>query len=187
MKVEYLLPILAGASPLLRILFAIWLTLSFIVGIWVFTIYITQNIRKFDLEEQKPYIEIKREISDFSAFSKNIISQHKESIDQIASKMNYKNMYSSGAHLQAQYKLVKENQRKISDKWGSVKRRIEDILINYGKTQIEDKYTKEAYDDIEQNQEKAVREIMDITDKYFAKRNTFDKQTIESVKKAVFE
>lgn len=188
MKIEYILPILVSAPPLLKILFSIWLILTLVVGAWIFTIYVTQNITKINLTYQKPYIEIKREVADFSSFLKEMIPQHKKSINEIAQRMNKNGMYSSGPHIKEQYELVKANQKKIDNQWEISKRRIEDTLIKNTKTQIEDKILKKEYEKIQQDKDTVINEIMNITDEYFARRSgTFDKNTIDPIKKVVFE
>ena len=117
-----------------------------------------------------------------------MIPQHKKSINEIAQRMNKNGMYISGPHIKEQYELVKANQKKIDNQWEISKRRIEDTLIKNTKTQIEDKILKKEYEKIQQDKDMVINEIMNITDEYFAQRSgTFDKNTIDPIKKVVFE
>ncbi|GEM_PF-5321895 len=182
-KLEYLVPVLGSAPPLLRFLVGLWLALTIVVGSWTSVLYYSQNVQKSAVEHDQYRLNIQRNLDDFSAYLHNTLEHHRKEIDRISGEMNSRGFFHSGPHLKAQYELVKQTQNMISTNWKETTRKIEDLTMERGERQLTDKKLEQQLKETEAKKNEALLQIKQMTDDYFSSRNAFQKQDIEAVRR----
>jgi len=186
-KIEYLIPFLTSSPTYIRFIAIVWIVITIFLASWLSINTYKKNMEKAQVEASSKYIKIERFIDDFDKSISRILKGHEDDINRIGSNYNVKGAYASGAHLEYQYKAVQNNQLNIENGWISTKRVIEDELIKLGLTEIKDKKIGEKYTQLENRKSESLNKIMDLTDKYFEKREgTFSTNDVQNVKKQVF-
>lgn len=182
---EYLLPILAAAPPWLRWAVVAWLACGVAIGCYLLSLSYRQNIHRFTIEQERPNIEIRRALDDFAAGLEKKVELHRTAIDELASEWSSANVYWSGGHLKAQYRLVKATQDDLRNAWQRVERIVQDVLMTQGEMMIRDAETSQAYEQAKRAGEQAVARVLTLTEEYLAQRRGFTQRDIDAVKQEV--
>jgi hypothetical protein len=155
------------------------------IGMYLVGLSYTQNVRRFTIEQERPNVEIRRALDDFAAGLEKKVELHRTAIDELASEWGSANVYWSGGHLKAQYRLVKSTQDDLRNAWQRVERIVQDILMARGELTIRDLETSQVYEQAKRSGEQTVARVLALTEEYLGQRRGFTQRDIDAVKKEV--